>query len=86
MDTRRGRSKKFADEMLAHNQPVKKWLHRLTGPSLILWGDSDGKFPEAFAHAYHNLIPNTDLEISKDFGHVPTFESQEACMAKAAKA
>lgn len=59
------------------NPDLKKWLHRLTSPTLLLWGDSDGIFPEAFAHAYHELIPNSDLEIFKNCGHVPMVEAQE---------
>ena len=59
------------------NPDIRKWAHRLTMPTLILWGDSDGIFPEPFAHAYHDLIPNSDLEIYKDCGHVPMAEARE---------
>ncbi len=58
-------------------------------PSLsvvILWGDSDGRSPEAFAHAYYNLIPNSNREFFKGFSHIPMVEAQEAFMEKAAKA
>jgi pimeloyl-ACP methyl ester carboxylesterase len=59
------------------NPDLKKWLHRLRKPTLILWGDSDGIFPEPFAHAYHDLVPNSDLEIYKDCGHVPMVEARK---------
>ena len=60
-----------------HNPDLKKWLHRLTMPTLILWGDSDGIFPEPYAHAYHGLIPGSELEIYKNCGHVPMLEARD---------
>ena len=67
----------LCQEVQFQNPEIKKWAHRLTKPTLILWGDSDGIFPEPFAHAYHDLIPNSELEIFKDCGHVPMAEARE---------
>ena len=50
---------------------------QLDKQALILWGDSDGIFPEPFAHAFHNIISNSKLEIYKDCGHVPMLEARE---------
>ena len=65
-----------------HNPDLKKWLHRLTLPTLILWGDSDGIFPEPYAHAYHALIPGSALEVYKNCGHVPMAEARDAFLSR----
>ena len=67
-----------------HNPDLKKWLHRLTLPTLILWGDSDGIFPEPYAHAYHALIPGSELEVYENCGHVPMAEARDAFLARLA--
>lgn len=65
-----------------HNPDLKKWLHRLTLPTLILWGDSDGIFPEPYAHAYHALIPGSEIEVYESCGHVPMAEARDAFLAR----
>lgn len=60
-----------------HNPGLRKWLHRLKMPTLILWGDSDGIFPEPYAHAYHKLIPGSELEVYKNCGHNPMLEARD---------
>ncbi|MEK9679999.1 MAG: alpha/beta hydrolase [Rhodospirillaceae bacterium] len=65
-----------------HNPDLPKWLHRITLPTLIVWGDSDGIFPEAYAHAYHDLIPGSELEVYKNCGHAPMMEEQVAFMRR----
>lgn len=65
-----------------HNPDLKKWLHRLTLPTLILWGDSDGIFPEPYAHAYHELIPGSELEVYENCGHVPMAEARDAFLSR----
>lgn len=61
-----------------HNPDLAKWLHRLTMPVLIQWGDSDGIFPEPYAHAYGDLIPGSRVEVYPNCGHVPMVEAAEA--------
>ena len=60
-----------------HNPDLRKWLHRLKIPTLIIWGDCDGIFPEPYAHAYQDLIPNSTLKIYKNCGHVPMLEARD---------
>jgi pimeloyl-ACP methyl ester carboxylesterase len=38
-------------------------------PTLIVWGEQDRVIPVAHAHAAHNLIPGSRLEIHPDAGH-----------------
>ncbi|MBT3884622.1 MAG: alpha/beta hydrolase [Rhodospirillaceae bacterium] len=65
-----------------HNPDLRKWLHRLDLPTLILWGDSDGIFPEPYAHAYHELIPGSELEVYENCGHVPMAEARDAFLGR----
>jgi len=65
-----------------HNPDLRKWLHRLKMPTLIVWGDSDGIFPKPYAHAYHELIPGSELEIYENCGHVPMIEARDAFLKK----
>ena len=60
-----------------HNPDLAKWLHRLSMPVLIQWGDSDKIFPQAYAHAYGELIPGARVEVYPNCGHVPMVEAAE---------
>jgi len=53
---------------------LRKWLHRIDRPTLIVWGDDDKVFPPAYGPAYRDLIPGATLEIVKDCGHLPHVE------------
>ncbi len=40
-------------------------------PTMIVWGDHDGVIPVSHAHAAHELIPTSRLEIMEGVGHFP---------------
>src|SRR6202041_218957 len=40
-----------------YNPGLAKWLHRITVPSLLVWGDKDGLVPPEFGEAYRAAIP-----------------------------
>ena len=40
-------------------------------PTLIVWGDRDGIIPVEHAHAAHDAIPHSRLEILEGCGHFP---------------
>jgi pimeloyl-ACP methyl ester carboxylesterase len=46
-------------------------------PTMIVWGDQDGIIPVAHAHAAHELIPTSRLEILEGVGHFPHVEQPE---------
>ncbi len=46
-------------------------------PTMIVWGDHDGIIPVAHAHAAHELIPTSRLEILEGVGHFPHVEQPE---------
>ena len=61
-----------------YNPQLRKWIHRIRLPTLIVWGDDDQIFPPAYAEAWHELIPGSRLEIVPRCGHLPHVESADA--------
>jgi pimeloyl-ACP methyl ester carboxylesterase len=57
-----------------HDPHLRKWLHRIALPTLILWGDSDKVIPPPYGPAYRDLIPGAKLEVFKGCGHLPHIE------------
>lgn len=51
-------------------------LHRVTCPTLLLWGDSDRLVPPAIAEAYQKHLPQAERTIIKDCGHLLMFERE----------
>ena len=60
---------------------LRKWLHRIDRPTLIIWGDSDKLIPAAYGPAYRDLIPGAKLEVIKACGHVPHIEKMADTLA-----
>jgi len=56
------------------NPALKRWLHRIQVPTLILWGDDDKLFPSTYASAWTEEIPNSRAEIIPGCGHLPHIE------------
>lgn len=46
-------------------------------PTMIVWGDHDGIIPVAHAHAAHDLISTSRLEIIEGAGHFPHVEQPD---------
>jgi pimeloyl-ACP methyl ester carboxylesterase len=60
---------------------LHKWLHRITVPTLLVWGAHDRVFPKDYAYAYQRLIPGSAVTIIADCGHVPQIEQRQAFVA-----
>ncbi len=46
-------------------------------PTMLVWGDHDGIIPVEHAHAAHEVIPTSRLEIIEGVGHFPHVEQPE---------
>lgn len=46
-------------------------------PTLLVWGDRDAIIPVKHAHAAHEAIASSRLEIMKDVGHFPHVDAPE---------
>jgi pimeloyl-ACP methyl ester carboxylesterase len=53
---------------------LKKRLHRIKAPSLIVWGEDDALISSAYAKEFADRISNSRIEIITDCGHVPQVE------------
>ena len=51
-----------------------KRAHRISMPTLLIWGDSDQVVPLPYADAFQNLLTNVELSIIEKCGHVPHLE------------
>jgi pimeloyl-ACP methyl ester carboxylesterase len=64
----------------ARNYDLKltKWLHRLTMPTLLLWGDQDRLVPVEQAPVWAEHIPSAEVRILPGVGHLMFDESRES--------
>jgi|SRR5579859_5458089 len=51
-------------------------LHRVRCPVLLLWGDNDRLVPPVYAEAYKALLPQAELKLIPNCGHLPMFEKE----------
>lgn len=59
-----------------HNPDLRKWSHRITVPTLVLWGDDDKVFPEPYAHGWKEVLPQSEVQVFENCGHLPQIEKQ----------
>lgn len=57
---------------------LQKWLHRLTMPTLVLWGEADRLIPVEQAAIWSESIPGAQTRILPGVGHLLFDESREA--------
>lgn len=60
-----------------HNPDLKKWLHRIKVPTMIIWGENDNIFPLEYGEAFKESIPNSELHIITKCGHLPHQEKTQ---------
>jgi pimeloyl-ACP methyl ester carboxylesterase len=58
-------------------------LHRVTMPTLIVWGDEDKIIPVQQAQGWRKLIPSAEVKVFKGAGHLVHLEKPEAVEALA---
>jgi pimeloyl-ACP methyl ester carboxylesterase len=56
---------------------LKKRLHRITAPTLIMHGTQDRLVPPVYAGEFADRIPNARVEMIEGAGHLPHVENQE---------
>jgi pimeloyl-ACP methyl ester carboxylesterase len=65
-----------------HNPRLKRWLHRIDRPTLLLWGAEDRVVTPAYGENWRRAIPNARLELITGAGHFPHWEQPEAFVDK----
>jgi len=61
-----------------HNPRLKRWLHRIDRPTLLLWGAQDGIVTPEYGEGWRQEIPGARLDIIPAAGHFPHWEQPEA--------
>jgi pimeloyl-ACP methyl ester carboxylesterase len=64
-----------------YDPKLVKWLHRLTMPALVVWGDADSLIPVEQAAIWAAALPNAETKILPGVGHLLFDESREAVAA-----
>ncbi len=61
----------------AIRQNMETHLHKLTMPSLLIWGKEDKVTPAFVGEKFDQLLPNSELHLLNNCGHAPMMELPE---------
>ena len=64
-----------------HNPALVHWLHRITGPALVLWGERDGIVAPAYGETLAAALPHGRFERVAGAAHYPQIEQPDAVAA-----
>ncbi len=65
------------DSGLAKREPTRDELARISVPTLLLWGEKDALIPLDCGRDAATLIPNAELVVLRDVGHIPSIEATD---------
>ncbi len=68
----------FIWQPYAHNPKLRQRLHRVSVPTLLVWGESDGIVSTDYGAAYRDAIPGSRLAVIPKAGHLPQIEQPDA--------
>lgn len=68
-----------------YNPQLKHWLHRISVPTLVLWGGSDRIVPPDYGRSYSSLIPGAAFSVIEAAGHHPELEQPRAFVERVAR-
>ena len=57
---------------------LERWCHRINLPTLIVWGDKDRLIHPAYAQAWAKIVPNSQVMMVPNVGHLVPDESSAA--------
>ena len=57
-----------------HDPKLLDRLHRVTCPTLVVWGSDDGLFPIEYGRRWVELMPQATLAVIEGAGHLPHVE------------
>jgi pimeloyl-ACP methyl ester carboxylesterase len=66
----------------SHDPNLRKWLHRIDVPTLLLWGNDDKLVPRDYAFVFQQLIPGAKAIVLPECGHLPHVEKGEAFVSE----
>jgi pimeloyl-ACP methyl ester carboxylesterase len=56
---------------------LKRRIHRIKAPTLIVWGESDGLVPPVYAEDFKSGIKGSKVVILKNTAHMPMYEDPD---------
>jgi pimeloyl-ACP methyl ester carboxylesterase len=68
-----------------YNPQLRHWLHRISVPTLVLWGASDRIVPPDYGRAYAELVPGAAFSVIEAAGHHPELERPHAFVERIAR-
>ena len=74
----RQREGRAAGKVMGSPSGLDHWMHRITVPTLLLWGENDRILPVGRAKAWQERLPNATVKIIPTIGHLIFDESPEA--------
>jgi len=60
---------------------LNKRIHRITAPSLVVWGENDRLIPKVYAEEFAQRLGKAEILRLPDCGHEPPLEQCEALLA-----
>ncbi len=57
-----------------HNPRLRRWLHRIDIPTLLVWGAADRVVTPAYGEGWRAALPDARLDVIADAGHYPHSE------------
>jgi pimeloyl-ACP methyl ester carboxylesterase len=64
-----------------HDPALAHWLHRITRPTLVVWGEADGIVTPAYGLRLAAALPNARFELVAQAAHYPQIEQPESVAA-----
>jgi pimeloyl-ACP methyl ester carboxylesterase len=62
------------------NLRLKRWLHRIDIPTLLLWGAEDPIVTPVYGEGWRQAIPGARLEVIQKAGHFPHWEHPKSSL------
>jgi pimeloyl-ACP methyl ester carboxylesterase len=67
-----------------YNPQLPRWLGRISVPTLVTWGASDGIVTPGYGRIFADLVPGARFEVVADAGHHPDIEQPDALVQRIA--
>ena len=61
-----------------HNPSLRRWLHRVDLPTLVVWGEADRFARPSYGQLLASALPAAELMLVQGAGHYPEIEQYEA--------
>lgn len=61
-----------------HNPALKRWLHRVDLPTLVVWGEEDRFAKPSYGQSLASALPAAEMMLIQGAGHYPEIEQREA--------